>query len=70
MLFTDDVMPIDESRIEVDKKLELQRQTLESKGFRFSMTKIECMRCQFSGDNSHDRDVNLVGQVAPMNDIF
>jgi Reverse transcriptase (RNA-dependent DNA polymerase) len=39
MLFADDVMLIDESRIEVNQKLELWRQTLESKDFRLSRTK-------------------------------
>jgi hypothetical protein len=49
MLFADDVVLIDESRIEVNQKLELWRQTLESKGFRLSRTKTEYMMCQFSG---------------------
>jgi Reverse transcriptase (RNA-dependent DNA polymerase) len=48
MLFADDVL-IDESRIGINQKLELWRQTLESKGFRLSWTKTEYMRCQFSG---------------------
>jgi hypothetical protein len=58
VLFDDDVVLIDESRIGVDQKLELWRQTLESKGFRLNMTKIEYMRCQFSGENSDDEDVS------------
>ena len=37
ILFADDVVLIDESRIEVDRQLELWRQTLESKGFRLSI---------------------------------
>jgi Reverse transcriptase (RNA-dependent DNA polymerase) len=45
MLFAVDVMMIDESRIGVNQKLELWRQTLESKGFRLSMTKTEYMMC-------------------------
>ena len=49
MLFADDVVLIDESRIGVDRKLELWRQTLESKGFRLSRTKTEYMRCEFRG---------------------
>jgi Reverse transcriptase (RNA-dependent DNA polymerase) len=49
MLFADDVVLIDESRIGINQKLELWRQTLESKGFRLSWTKTEYMRCQFSG---------------------
>jgi Reverse transcriptase (RNA-dependent DNA polymerase) len=59
MLFADNVVLIDESRIRVDQKLKLWRQTLESKSFRISRTKIEYMRCQFSGDNSDDGNVSL-----------
>jgi hypothetical protein len=70
MLFTDDVVLIDESRIGVNQKLELWRQTLESKGFRLGRTKTEYMMCQFSGKNSDDRDVGLDGRVVPMNDTF
>jgi hypothetical protein len=36
MLFTDDVVLVDESRMGVDQKLELWRRTLEVKGFRLS----------------------------------
>jgi hypothetical protein len=57
MLFTDDVVLIDESRIGVNQKLKLWRQILESKGFRLSRTKTEYMRCQFSEENSNDGDV-------------
>jgi hypothetical protein len=70
MLFADDVVLIDESRIGVNQKLELWRQTLESKCFRFSRTKTEYMRCQFNGENSDDRDVSLDRRVVPMNDTF
>jgi Reverse transcriptase (RNA-dependent DNA polymerase) len=70
MLFADNVVLIDESRIRVNKKLELWRQTLESKGFRLSRTKIEYMRFQFSEENSDDGDVSLDGRVVPMNDTF
>ena len=70
MLFADDVVLIDESRIGVDRKLELWRQTLESKGFRLSRTKTEYMRCEFSGVRSEDGDVTLAGQVVPRRDTF
>jgi hypothetical protein len=70
MLFADDVVLIDESRIGVNQKLKLWRQTLESKDFRLSMIKIEYMRYQFSGENSDDGDVSLDGRVVPMNDTF
>jgi Reverse transcriptase (RNA-dependent DNA polymerase) len=70
MLFADDVVLIDDSRIGVNQKLKLWRQTLESKDFRLSRTKTEYMRCQFSGENSDDGDVSLDGRVVPMNDTF
>jgi Reverse transcriptase (RNA-dependent DNA polymerase) len=71
MLFADDVMLIDENIIGVNQKLELWRQTFESKGFsRLNRTKTEYMRCQFSGENSDDGDVSLDGRVVPMNDTF
>jgi hypothetical protein len=70
MLFADDVVLIDGSRIGVNQKLELWRQTLESKGFRLSRTKTEYMRCQFSGENSDDGDVSLDERVVHMNDTF
>jgi hypothetical protein len=47
MCFADDVVLVNESREGVNRKLELWRQTLESKGFRISRTKTEYMRCDF-----------------------
>jgi hypothetical protein len=70
MLIVVDVVLIDESRIGVDQKLELWRQTLESKCLKLSRTKTEYMRCQFSGGNSDDENVSLDGRVVPMNDTF
>ena len=48
MLFVDDVVLIDETRGGVNDKLEIWRQTLESKGFRLSRTKMEYLECNFS----------------------
>ena len=48
MLFADDVVLVDESRAGVNRKLELWRRTLESKGFRLSRTKTEYMMFDFS----------------------
>jgi Reverse transcriptase (RNA-dependent DNA polymerase) len=70
MLFADDVVLIDDNRIGVNQKLELWRQTLESKGFRFSKTKTEYMRYQFSGENSDNGYISLDGRVVSMNDTF
>jgi hypothetical protein len=39
----DDVVLVNDSRTGVNRKLELWRETLESKGFRLSRTKIECI---------------------------
>ncbi|KAJ4744373.1 Retrovirus-related Pol polyprotein from type-1 retrotransposable element R2 [Rhynchospora pubera] len=70
MLFADDVVLVDESRTEVDRKLELWRRTLESKGFRLSRTKTEYMGCEFSGIRPVDGDVCLDGQVVLTKDTF
>ena len=39
MLFADDIVLVDEMRAGVNAKLELWRQTLESRGFKLSRTK-------------------------------
>ena len=70
MLFADDVVLIDETKIGVDSKLELWRKTLESKGFRISRTKTEYMKCEFSEARSEDEDVSLDGQVVPRRNVF
>jgi len=69
MLFADDVVLVDESRAGVNRKLELWRQMLESKGFRLSRTKTEYMRCDF-GATHEEGDVSLEGQVVPKRDTF
>ncbi|KAG2599597.1 hypothetical protein PVAP13_5KG423621 [Panicum virgatum] len=69
MLFADDVVLVDENRAGVSRKLELWRQTLESKGFRLSRTKAEYMKCDF-GATHEEGDVSLEGQVVPKRDTF
>ena len=61
MLFADDVVLIDESRTGVNQKLELWRETLESKGFRLSRTKTEYMRCDFGTTTREEKDISLEG---------
>jgi hypothetical protein len=61
---------VDESRTEVDQKLELWRWTLETKCFRLSRSKMEYMKYDFSGTTQEDGDVRLGGQVVPKKDIF
>jgi hypothetical protein len=70
MLFADDVVLVDDSRAGVNRKLELWRHTLESKGFRLSRTKTEYMRCDFSATRHEERDVSLDGQVVAKKDTF
>ena len=60
MLFADVVL-VDESQAGVNRKLELWRQTLESKGFRLSRTKTEYLRCDFGGVVQEKEDVSLEG---------
>jgi hypothetical protein len=70
MLFVDDVVLVDESQVEVNRKLELWRQTLESKGFRVSRTKTEYMRCNFGNATHEEGEMSLEGQVVPKKDTF
>ena len=43
MLFADDIVLVDETRAEVNTKLELWRQTLEYRDFRLSRAKTKYM---------------------------
>lgn len=70
MLFADDVVLVDESQTGVNRKLELWRQTLESKGFRISRTKTEYMRCDFGNAAQEEGEVSLEDQVVPKKDVF
>ena len=47
MLFADDIVLIAETKVEVNVKLELWREALESKGLEISRNKIEYMECNF-----------------------
>ncbi|KAL6505368.1 hypothetical protein OROGR_025185 [Orobanche gracilis] len=58
MMFADDIVLIDETKVGVQQKLELWRDTLEAGGFRLSRSKTEYMECRFS-DNS-DREAEMI----------
>ncbi|XP_049367345.1 uncharacterized protein LOC125832240 [Solanum verrucosum] len=58
MLFADDIVLIDETRDRVNARLEVWRQTLESKGFKLSRTKTEYLGCKFS-DALDEADVEV-----------
>ncbi|KAG2574430.1 hypothetical protein PVAP13_7KG327680 [Panicum virgatum] len=70
MLFADDVVLVDESRAWVNRKLELWRRTLESKGFRLSRTKTEYMMCDFSTTRHEGGNVSLDRQAVVQKDTF
>ncbi|KAM3394643.1 hypothetical protein P3S68_003646 [Capsicum galapagoense] len=57
MLFANDVVLIDETRGGVNDKLEMWRQTLESKGFRVSRSKTEYVECKFNDVRREDEVV-------------
>ncbi|XP_070009793.1 uncharacterized protein [Nicotiana sylvestris] len=64
MLFVGDVASIDETRGGINEKLEVWRQTLESKGFKLSRTKTEYLECKFSDVTEEtDMDVRLDSEV-------
>nr|XP_033510141.1 uncharacterized protein LOC117274918 [Nicotiana tomentosiformis] len=64
MLFTDDIVLIDETRGGVNDRLEVWRYTLESKGFKLSKTKTEYLECKFSAESGEvGIDVRLGSQV-------
>ena len=63
-------MLVDESQAGVNRKLELWRETLESKGFRVSRAKTEYMRCDFGNATHEEGEVSLEGQVVPKKDTF
>ncbi|XP_070014541.1 uncharacterized protein [Nicotiana sylvestris] len=71
MLFADDIVLIDETRRSINERLEVWRQTLESKGFRLSRMKTEYLECKF-GDEVTDEGVEvwLESQVIPKRGSF
>lgn len=48
MLFADDIVLIDETCNRANVRLEVWRQTLQSKGFMLSRTKTKYLECKFS----------------------
>ena len=55
----------------MNQKLELWRETLESKGSRLSRTKTEYMKCDFgTTTREEEEDINLESQVVPRKGTF
>ena len=48
MLFTDDVVLVDERKEDANMKLEMQRNTSEDKSFELSYATTECLKCNSS----------------------
>nr|XP_033513583.1 uncharacterized protein LOC117278248 [Nicotiana tomentosiformis] len=71
MLFTDDIVLIDETRSDVNERLMVWRQALESKGFKLSRTKTKYLECKFSAKTREaGMDVRLGSQVIPKRGSF
>ncbi|KAL4193815.1 hypothetical protein AMTRI_Chr06g201240 [Amborella trichopoda] len=63
MLFANDIALIDVTRNDINTKLELWRDALESKSFKISRTRTEYTDCKFSDNKSRNEDViNIDGQ--------
>jgi len=63
MLFTDDIVFIDETRGGLNEKLERWRHSLESRGFGLSRSKTEYLRYGFIGEEGGDGEVTIGGVV-------
>ena len=70
ILFTDDIIFIDETKGGLNKKLERWRHSLESRGFRLSRSKTEYLRCKFNGVERDDGEVTMGGVVVPRVEKF
>ncbi|XP_070003362.1 uncharacterized protein [Nicotiana sylvestris] len=72
MLFADDIILIDEMRGSVNARLEVWRQTLESKSFKLSRPKTEYLECKLSDDRHEEEEVEVKidTQVIPKIDSF
>nr|XP_016498922.1 PREDICTED: uncharacterized protein LOC107817584 [Nicotiana tabacum] len=71
MLFADDIVLIDETHDGVNARLEVWRQTLESKGIKLSRPKTDYLECKFSdGMYEEGVKVKICTQVVPKRDSF
>ena len=70
MLFVDDIVLIDETRIGLNDNLEKWRHTLESRGFRLGRFKTEHLRCEFNGVKGFGGKVTLGRVAIPRVDNF
>ena len=63
VLFVDDIVFIDETKSEVNAKLEIWGEALESKGFKIRRTKTKYIKYNFSGSrNTNEEIVKIASQ--------
>ena len=68
MIFTDDIIFIDETKKENNTKLKLWRQTLKAREFRLNRSKTEYMKGKFRKIiNNEQGMITLDGQKIPWN---
>ena len=71
MLFADDIVLVDETRMRVNAKLEQWRQRLEFRGFKLSRNKTEYLECRFGKQvRVYDEVVRLDGKDLSMSEYF
>ncbi|XP_019235788.1 PREDICTED: uncharacterized protein LOC109216109 [Nicotiana attenuata] len=71
MLFTDDIILIDETRDGIKERMEVWRHALESKDSKLSRTKTEYLECKFSAKpRKASVEVRLESQVIPTRGSF
>ncbi|XP_016489920.1 uncharacterized protein LOC107809760 [Nicotiana tabacum] len=71
MLFANDIVLIDETWGEVNARLKVWRQTLESKDFKLSRPKTEYLECKFNnGMYEEEVEVKISTQAIPKRDSF
>ena len=71
MLFTNNIVLVDEFKSRVNSKLEIWRETLESKGFLTSRTRTKYMKWKFGKcRNKDEKAMRLNNQEIHKNDSF
>jgi len=70
MLFSDNIVLIDESREGLNTKLEPWRDTLEAKGFRLNRSKAKYLPCRFSAHGGVIDEAAIGSVVIPRVERF
>ena len=70
MLFTDDIVLVDETREGVNRKLDRWRHILQSRGFRISRSKTKYLHYYFSGREDVRGEVTIKGMQIPKVEKF